>query len=220
MTLRELFAQRKSALCERWLDAILADYGEQTAALWRRERDRFANPIGHILSTELPRIVEVVSSDGDLAAASAALEAIIQIRSVQDLAPSRAVAFVYLLRDVVRSELAPKGSGSAASFVLAPQGAPSGGGSAASFVLAEGALAAELAGLDRRIELLALLAFDVYVQCRERLFRLRLDELKRSVASLLRRWNMGEIPEPGPAAMPRAGTSPRPTPLPILTGER
>jgi hypothetical protein len=193
MTLRDLLAERQPALSERWLDAIFADYGEEAAATWRRERDRFANPFGHVLKTELPQLVRAINGDGELAAAAPALEAIIRIRSVQDLAPSRAVAFVYSLRDVIRAELAAE--------------------------LADAALAAELAGLERRIERLALLAFDVYVRCRDQVFRLRNDELKRSVAALLRRWNGGELPEPAPVP-PRRGTSPRPATLPILTGER
>ncbi len=190
MTLRELLVQRQPALCGRWFDAILADYGEEAAALWRRERDPFANPIGHTLATEAPRLVEAVASDGESLAAARALEAIIRIRSVQELAPSRAVAIVYLLRDVIRAELAPE--------------------------LADPALAAELAALERRIERLALLAFDVYVRCREQVFRLRHDELKRSVAALLRRWHGGELPEPAPAVLPPRA----PTLLPIVPGDR
>jgi hypothetical protein len=172
VTLRELIIQRQSALCGRWLDALLADYGEETAANWRRERDPFANPIGHAFKTGAPGLIEVISSDGELdATAAAALEPIVKIRSIQDFAPSRAVSFVYMLRDAIREELAAE--------------------------LAQGAHGAELAVIERRIERLALLAFDVYVRCREQVFRLRQDELKRSVAMLLRRWHgADELPEP------------------------
>ncbi len=163
--------QKQPALCGRWLDALFADYGEETAANWRRERDPFANPIGHTFTTEAPRLIEAVSGDGEFdSVAAAALEAIIRVRAVQDLAPSRAVAFVYMLRDVIRGELAAE--------------------------LAQGQHAVELAMVERRIERLALLAFDVYVRCREQVFRLRQDELKRSVASLLRRWHGSDLPEP------------------------
>ncbi len=171
MTLKELIIQRQSALCGRWLDALLADYGEETAANWLRERDPFANPIGHAFRTGAPKLIEVISSDGELgAAAAAALEPIVKIRSIQDLAPSRAVSFVYMLRDAIRDELAA--------------------------ALAQGAHAAEFVAVERRIEQLALLAFDVFVRCREQVFRLRQDELKRSVASLLRRWHGSELTEP------------------------
>lgn len=166
-------AERQAALCGRWRDAILAEYGEVTAARWRRERDPFANPIGHALATGLPEILRAVAGDGEPSGeAVAALEAIVRFRAVQELAPSRAVGFVQMLREVVRDELAAE--------------------------LAGGAHAADLAEVDARIERLGLLAFDTYVRIREQVFRLRLDELKRSVASLLRRWHGGDLPEPPP----------------------
>jgi len=171
MALRELLAERRSAVCARWLDAVLGEYGEATASRWRRERDPFANPVGHALATGLPELLDAVAGDGEPAAgAVAALEAIVRIRAVQDLAPSRAVGFVYRLRDAIREELSAE--------------------------LAGGDLASGLPALDGRIERLALLAFDVYVRLREQIFRIRQEELKRSVASLLRRWHGGEIPEP------------------------
>jgi hypothetical protein len=170
MVLRELLVERQAALCQRWLDAILAEYGEQTAVRWRRERDPFANPIGHTLATGLPEILRSVAAGGEPGAgAVSALEAIVRIRAVQDLAPSRAVGFVAGLREAIRAELAAE--------------------------LASGAHAADLAEVDGRIERMVALAFDAYVGVREQVFRLRQEELKRSVGSLLRRWYGGEIPE-------------------------
>jgi hypothetical protein len=170
MGLREILVERRATLCERWLDATLAQYGEITAARWRRERDPFANPVGHALTTGLPEIFAAVVGDGDPgAAAVGALEAILRIRSVQDLSPSRAVGFVYLLREAIRAELEPG--------------------------LLDGAHA-ELAAIEARLERLAFLGFDIYVRFRVQMFRLRQEELKRSVASLLRRWN-AEAPPPG-----------------------
>ncbi len=172
MALRELLIEKQDALCARWLDAILAEYGALTAVRWRREKDRFANPVGHALSTGLPWIFGAAVGEGEPSAdALAALEAIIRIRSVQELAPSRAVGFLYKLSDAIRDELGAE--------------------------LAGGAHVAGLAEVEARIQRLTMLAFDTYVRLREQVFRLRQDELKRSVASLLRRWHGGEIPEPG-----------------------
>ncbi len=168
MTLRDLLAERQSALCGRWKDAILAEYGEATAARWRQEKDPFANPVGHALATGLPELLQAVRHGGEPGAeAVTALEDIVRIRAVQDLAPSRAVAFMYLLRRAIREELSAELEG--------------------------GAHAAELSAVEGQIERLALLAFDTYVGLREQIFRLRQEELKRSVASILRRWNGGEL---------------------------
>jgi hypothetical protein len=170
MGLRDLLAERKEALCGRWLDAVLGEYGEQTAVRWRKERDPFANPIGHALATGLPALLGAVAGDGEPdAGARAALEGIVRIRSVQSLTPSRAVGFVGLLRGAIRAELSAE--------------------------LAGGGLDAELAEVDGRIEQLVLLAFDAYMAAREQVFRVRQEELKRSVGSLLRRWYGGVLPE-------------------------
>jgi hypothetical protein len=165
MTFAELLQERQGALCERWLDAILAEYGALTASRWRREKDPFANPVGNALVTGLPTLLAAVAGGGG-EGAEAALEEIVRIRSVQDLAPSRAVAFVWLLRDAIRAELAAE--------------------------LAGGAYREELAQVECRIERLALQGFDVYVGMRDQMFRLRQEELKRSVASILRQWHGSE----------------------------
>ena len=168
MALRDLLAERRSAICERWLDAVLAEYGPATATRWRREPDRFANPIGHALATGLPRLFAAATGDDPLdERAAAGLEEIVRIRTIQDFTPSAAVGFPCHLRAAVRDELGPE--------------------------LADGRHAAALAELDARIERLVFLAFDTYVSLREEMFRLRQEELKRSVASILRRWNGGEL---------------------------
>ena len=75
MSLRELLIEKRSALCARWIDAVLGEYGEITAARWRKEKDRFANPIGHALSDGLPELFDALVSGrgpGDRAMTSAA----------------------------------------------------------------------------------------------------------------------------------------------------
>jgi RsbT co-antagonist protein rsbRD N-terminal domain len=176
MGLADLLSERNGAICARWLEVVLAGYGEPTATRWRRDKDPFRNPVGHTLETGLPPLLAAVARGGELPEeASAALEGIVRIRSIQDLAPSKAVGFAWLLRDVIRAELAEE--------------------------LAGGAHAEELAAVERRIEWLGLRAFDTYVSLREQVFRLRQEELKRSVASILRQWHGDEIPGPGAEAL-------------------
>src|SRR5512138_2087514 len=136
MGLADLLSERQGAICARWLEAVLAGYGEPTATRWLRDRDPFRNPVGHALATGLPALLAAVARGGEpTEEEAAALEGIVRIRAVQDLAPSKAVAFAWLLRDAIRAELAEE--------------------------LAGGAHAEELAALERRIESLGLRAFDV-----------------------------------------------------------
>jgi hypothetical protein len=148
-----VLAERKSAICARWLEAVLAGYGEATALRWRRVRDPFANPVGHAFQHGLPLLFDAVAGEGEPPAeALAALEAIVRIRSVQEAVPSRALGFLRLLRGAVQAE------------------APG-------------------ANVDAQIEGLLLRAFDLYARFREQMLQLRQEELKRSVASILRRWH-------------------------------
>jgi hypothetical protein len=86
------------------------------------------------------------------------------------------LGFVYLLREAIRAELEPG--------------------------LLGGAQGAELAAIEARLERLAFLGFDIYVRFRVQMFRLRQEELKRSVASLLRRWNAEASPQGEPPRQP------------------
>jgi hypothetical protein len=83
---------------------------------------------------------------------SAALDAIIRIRSVQDFSPSQAIAFVPLLKRVIREEL---------------------GGE-----IKDNQILEELLPVELRIDQLALLAFDIYMKCREKIFEIRVNEVK------------------------------------------
>ena len=181
MKLSELMTQKQEPLCGRWLQAILAEYGEKAATAWRLNKDPFTNPVGHAFRTEAPKLVEWSARGGEVAEAASALEPILRIRAIQDLSASQAVGFVFKLRELVRAELASE--------------------------LAGGALDAELAALDRQVEAMGMVAFDVYVACRERFYNVRVNELKRSVAMLVRRYG---LTDPAEAASPPAPAASHP----------
>ena len=61
-------------------------------------------------------------------------------------------------------------------------------------------LADEIRILDNRIDEIALLAFDIYSACRQKIFDIRVNEVKNQVGKLLERANLiVEIPEQRPA---------------------
>jgi hypothetical protein len=96
----------------------------------------------------------------------AALDEIIRIRALQDCSPSQALAFVFLLKNVIREELAEE--------------------------LEQQNLVAELQDLESRIDGLALLGFDVYSKRREKIYEIRANEMKGRVSLLLRKAGIGE----------------------------
>ena len=105
------------------------------------------------LQVEVRRTNRHVALDGDVAQAASALERINKIRAVQDFSASEAVAFVFFLKSAVRNVLSRE--------------------------LAEGHLTGELLALESKIDDMALLAFDGYMQCREKLFQIRCDSIRR-----------------------------------------
>jgi hypothetical protein len=161
MALAELLSQRKTTVSRKWRDRIADSYPAKTAAIFKRERDPFANPVGQTILTATEEIVDVLIARASFAELSSPLEKLVRIRSIQDFSPSQAVSFVFELRDVVRKELAE--------------------------ALDEEPVRSEFEQFEEQIEKLALLAFDIYVACREQYFEVRISELKRSIASVMKR---------------------------------
>jgi hypothetical protein len=173
MTLARLLQENKDAIVRRWLDDVLAMYPGAYAAVLRREQDPFANPVGQSLRLGLAGIFVAVVDGADFGMAQPYLAGIIKIRAVQELTASQAVDFVFRLKEAVRAEL----------------------GAAA----AEGPLAAELVQFERRVDRIALAAFDVFVQCREQVCELRINEVKRKVSWVVEKLNSrGPAPERTP----------------------
>jgi hypothetical protein len=164
MRIRDQLLSRKDALVERWLDEVLDTYPGRGAEMFRQEQDPFANPVGHALKTGTRGIVEsLLSGTLDEDALRHHLNEMIKVRAVQQFAPSEAVGVVFHLKSAIRAELA--------EALMDPQSA------------------AELVELDQDIDRIALLAFDLFVQCREQVYELRVNEMKRRVSWVVERLN-------------------------------
>jgi hypothetical protein len=163
MKLADLLRARRDAIVERWLEDVLSMYPAAAAGAFARRKDPFANPVGASLRTGTAGIFEAVLDGMDTARIRRHLDEIIRIRAVQELEPGQAVGFVFRLKDAIRAELAP-GNGD-------PE------------------LCSQLPEIDRRIDEIALAAFDVYTRCREEVCALRVNEVKRQVSWVMERQN-------------------------------
>jgi len=174
MTLRALFLQKKNAIVASWLDKTLASYPPDAIKFFKGERDQFANPVGQAFRKETEAVFSELTGgkNGELDAEKLCvhLDGIIKIRAVQDMTPSRAVSFVFLLKDVIREELKTE--------------------------LQDAKIQAEWTSFLARIDQLALFAFDVFTSRREQVYQLRVNEVKRSISGLIRRLNR-EVFVPG-----------------------
>jgi hypothetical protein len=159
--LPNLLREREDAILERWLQDTLAVYPEGGARAFGRERDRFANPVGHSIREGTRAIFEALLDDGADDTIRPALDTILSIRAVQQLPPHDAVGFLFRLKDLIRTELADRTD--------------------------EPPVAGALLALERRIDRAALTAFETYVGYRELVYELRINEVKRNVPWAARR---------------------------------
>lgn len=104
--LREFLQARRAAIVDRWTDRTLQVYPPDAAHLMGREKDRFQNPVGHLTRKSLEELYDGLVAERPADQMTAALDGIVRIRAVQDLSPSQAVGFLFLLKGVVREELA------------------------------------------------------------------------------------------------------------------
>lgn len=157
----------QKAVLDRWFDLVMDTYAENTAVLWKKKDDPFANPVRHKFETGMRGIVVGLASGGqipDPAVFTPLLDEIVRVRAVQDYTPSQATAFIFLLKKAVRETLWPH--------------------------VAEHNLLVELLALESAIDVLALLSFDIYCQCREKLAELRINQIKKQYDRLLKRANL------------------------------
>ena len=151
MLLHEALTAGRKTIVERWFQAILATYPEDTARFLTSVADPFANPVGHTVRQGLERLYDGLVAGAPDQDFAAAIDGIVRIRAVQEFAPSAAVGFVYALRGILREELAGSGLDAAAQ-----------------------------ATLDSGVDRLALVAFDTYMKCREKIFEIRVREIRES----------------------------------------
>jgi hypothetical protein len=165
MALMNQLAQRHASIVDHWYDIVLESYAPETSRLLKKETNRFANPVGITIREGLRELFGELLKGFDPQQLSATLDKIIRIRAIQEFSPGQALAFVLAFKQLVRRELAQP--------------------------IRDNLVAAEeLLQFDEVIDRLALLAFNVYMQCREQLYELRINEVRNSTARLLQRANI------------------------------
>jgi hypothetical protein len=158
--LLEALRDKREALTERWAGLIFASYPPLTARFLEQERDRFRNPVGSTVKAELARLVDGLLSGADRESLAASLDAIVRVRAVQDFSATAAVRFVFQFKDAVGEILGESVWHSSSG---------------------------ELLDLYRRLDDVALQAFEIYAGCREQIFAIRAGEATARTYSLLKR---------------------------------
>jgi len=149
MNLAKQLAPQKAAIVKKWNKRVLACYPKETARFLDSQKDPFQNPVGQHSLQSLQSLIDLLVGDPEPAALRKALDPIIRIRAIQDFTPSKAVGFVFDLKGLIR-DLRPEIKMDAAQWQH----------------------------LDRRIDEMALAAFDVFMECREKIFDLKAGDIR------------------------------------------
>ena len=162
MKLENLLEEKRDIILKKWSDSIFASYPQETSQFLRKQKDRFNNPVGHSVAEGTGTILEALLLGERTDRLLSALDGIVRVRSIQDFSSSQAVGFMFNLKTVIRQELAAE-IGSDKDFFE------------------------QVLAFESRIDGVALLAFDIYMKCRETLSEIKVNEAKRRMGKLLER---------------------------------
>lgn len=165
MDLKGLLIDRKKAILSKWFQVLLDTYPPETAKFFKNQDDIFRNPVGSTIFRGIENLFdEIIDDNIDTHRVSQFLDEIIKIRAIQDFSASQAVAFIFSIKDVIRREISDAGWFDKPMTI--------------NFI-------SDLHSLESKIDGIALLSFDVYMQSRERLYEIKANEVKRMTYRLL-----------------------------------
>ena len=148
--LHQQLLKYKSSIVSKWIKKILDSYSTESFNFLSKEKNQFSNPVGNIISKNAESIFNEIIGNRNLDAITLLLNDFIKIRAVQNFSPSEAVGFVFYLKKVIREELDHE--------------------------INQQAILDELVELESVIDKTALIAFDLYMQSREKVFQIRMNE--------------------------------------------
>ena len=152
MQITGLLIAKKTAVRQQWIDLIVETYPPESHNFFKKNNE-FQNPVGKALTDLADSVIETVIDDEEITDSAVILEEFVKMRAVQEFSPSEAIGFILFLKQALREQLAEE--------------------------IASQKLEQELQILNMRIDSILLKVFDIYTQSREKLFKIRADELKR-----------------------------------------
>ena len=150
MDLSEGFRFHGDKIVSRWVEYLLSTY--TSSGFFIKEKDKFANPIGGNFREGLQKLFLLLVKGADPKEFNAPLEQIISIRAVQEFTPAQAVAPLNGVKHIVRE-----------AFTADKE---------------RKHLITELYDFEFSVDLAVIAAFDIYMQYRERLYQVRIAEIR------------------------------------------
>jgi hypothetical protein len=171
--LKGLIEKHKNEIIKNWFEATIQTYAPDTSQFYKGQKDQFANPVGNITAKGVEFLLDQLLNDFEPDAVKTYLDPIIRIRAVQDFTPSQATAFILLLKKVLRDILPDKHQ--------------------------DAALVIELLAFESKIDQLCLMAFDIYMTCKEKIYQISANDMRSQALKAFKRAGLiaDESPQPG-----------------------
>ena len=154
--LKDLLISKKSSIVNNWIQLIVETYPSKTSSFLKLQKDRFSNPVGYAISSNAEKIFDEVIKSRNTEIIKNSLTELIKIRAVQDFSPSQATGFIFFLKKVLREELEQE--------------------------KIDEEMKTEIIDIESYIDNVALVAFDLFMDAREKLFKIRVNEIKSQLA--------------------------------------
>lgn len=152
--------ENKQNLVKKWFSAVIDTYPKESAHFFKDNSDPFANPVGNTIKRGLDRLFdEVIKQQMDNAAAVDAMDPIIRIRAVQEFTPAKALSFILSIKQIIAKALSSQRR--------------------------EKSVEIRLSVIESNVDDLLLAAFDIYTDCKRKIYVLRINESKQRVRQLL-----------------------------------
>ena len=174
MGIEDVLAKKRDVIVKEWFEKVANTYPPDTAQFIRSNPDAFSNPIGGSLQSGLSALFDQLLTDPDRETVRQYLDPIVRIRAVQDFTPAKSVAFVLVLKNIVRNQVAS--------------------------ALSESKAFGELLRFESKIDNLSLYAFDLYVACREKIYELKTNTERNKIYKAFERAGLiDETPDSSPS---------------------
>jgi hypothetical protein len=150
LDLAEAFRNYRKKIVDQWVEYTLSTY--KSSDFFVKEKDKFANPTGVNIREGLDSLFTLLSKGADSEEFRKPIDTIMRLRAVQEFTPSQAVAPLNAVKHITRDILAADKERSV--FIK------------------------DLYDFEFAVDLALLMAFDIYMESRERLYQVRINELK------------------------------------------
>jgi hypothetical protein len=151
MRLEQRISRYKKQITKDWFAILAGTYPPDTTRFLKANKDTFTNPVGGTSRRTLEAVLDALLENADPDQLAHHLDALIRIRAVQTMfSPSQATAFILDLKKIIRNTLKND--------------------------LQDPDMQSQLEKFEQRIDRLLLIAFDIFVRCREKIYSMKATE--------------------------------------------